>query len=410
MSSRPIIIVTGANSGVGFGICERLLHQLSHATPADLEDLKIPTPAGGKDALPIPSHGVTLIMACRSVQRAEAAKKELFQSLDAYIQSRVHTEGVDEHAESFRLNVEIDVRAVDLADLSSVFRFTDEIKKNYPYISHLICNAGNASYDRISWTLLLKQMLTDPFSIVSRPAFNLHVTGERSVDGLGWMFQANLFSHYVMYRELVPLLKYTHGSRVMWTTSTNACAHGFSLDDWQLTETQQPYELVKFETEMFAAILDEAAVRDSDLIRHIIMHPGISQTGISAKLTGAVLRVLQVQLCYLVRILFISYQRCTDVYRRVSRAQKYHMVTPYLASVSAISATLIPLSAIPSLRSESGAYLPVVFESMINRWGYPRVEVNQSRFWPQYEKEARGLVERCQELYTKVQQDPHRSI
>ncbi|KAF9035039.1 NAD(P)-binding protein [Hymenopellis radicata] len=372
MSSRPIIIVTGANSGVGFGICERLLHQLSHATPPDLEDLKIPTAAETKILSPFQAMG----------QR----RKSSFRAWMRIFRVACIPRGWTSTLNVFRLNVEIDVRAVDLADLSSVFGFTDEIKKNYPYISHLICNAGNASYDRISWTLLLKQMLTDPFSIVSQPAFNLHVTGERSVDGLGWMFQANLFSHYVMYRELTPLLKYTYGSRVMWTTSTNAFAHGFSLDDWQLTETQQPYELVKFETEMFAAILDEAAVRNSDSIRHIIMHPGISQTGISSKLTGAVLRVLQVQLCYLARF----------------AGSKYHMVTPYLASVSAISATLIPLSAIPSLRSESGAYLPVVFESMINRWGYPRVEVNQSRFWPQYEKEARGLVERCQELYTKV--------
>ncbi len=209
-------ILTGNYSGVGFGICERLLHQLSHAVPPDIEALNIPT---GADSLPIPSDGVTLIMACRSVQRAEAAKKELLQSLDAYIQSRVHTEGVvDEHADSFRLNVEIDVLAVDLADLASVFRFTDRVKKrcavvsllcrggldvkfsSYPYISHLIFNAGNASYDRISWTLLLKQMLTDPFNIASQPSYNLHVTGERSVDGLGWMFQANLFSHYVMAR------------------------------------------------------------------------------------------------------------------------------------------------------------------------------------------------------------------
>ncbi|KAF8915163.1 hypothetical protein CPB85DRAFT_438600 [Mucidula mucida] len=392
MSSRPIIIVTGANSGVGFGICERLLHQLSHAVPPDIEALNIPT---GADSLPIPSDGVTLIMACRSVQRAEAAKKELLQSLDAYIQSRVHTEGVvDEHADSFRLNVEIDVLAVDLADLASVFRFTDRVKKSYPYISHLIFNAGNASYDRISWTLLLKQMLTDPFNIASQPSYNLHVTGERSVDGLGWMFQANLFSHYVMYRELIPLLKYTHGSRVMWTTSSNAFAHGFSLDDWQLTETQQPYELVKFETEMLAAILDEAAVQNSDSIRHIIMHPGISRTEISAKLTGAVLRMLQVQISYLARF----------------AGSKYHMIKPYLAAVSAISATLMPLSAIPSLRSESGAYCPAVFEAMINRWGYPRVEVNQSRFWPQHEEEARGLAERCQELYTKVEQDLRTSL
>ncbi len=86
------------------------------------------------------------------------------------------------------------------------------------------------------------------------------------------------------------------------------------------------------------------------------------------------------------------------------------MIKPYLAAVSAISATLMPLSAIPSLRSESGAYCPAVFEAMINRWGYPRVEVNQSRFWPQHEEEARGLAERCQELYTKVEQDLRTSL
>ena len=33
--SRPILLVTGANAGVGLGICERLLVQLADPTPSD---------------------------------------------------------------------------------------------------------------------------------------------------------------------------------------------------------------------------------------------------------------------------------------------------------------------------------------------------------------------------------------
>lgn len=82
---RPVILVTGANAGVGFGICQRLLVQLSSPTPSDTlpnhpqlySDPTIqptPTPFSAAD-------GCTIILACRNPIKAHKARQQLQQLL-----------------------------------------------------------------------------------------------------------------------------------------------------------------------------------------------------------------------------------------------------------------------------------------------------------------------------------------
>jgi 3-keto steroid reductase len=81
---RPVIVVTGANSGVGLGTCQRLLVQLSAPLPSDTE----PRFAlrDGPAALPSPfaaPHGCTLVLACRNPVKAHRARRELMALLEA---------------------------------------------------------------------------------------------------------------------------------------------------------------------------------------------------------------------------------------------------------------------------------------------------------------------------------------
>ncbi|KAJ9479358.1 3-keto-steroid reductase [Pseudozyma hubeiensis] len=82
---RPVILVTGANAGVGFGICQRLLVQLSSPTPSDTlpnhpqrnsdpSSQPSPTPFAAPD-------GCTLILACRNPIKAHKARQQLQQLL-----------------------------------------------------------------------------------------------------------------------------------------------------------------------------------------------------------------------------------------------------------------------------------------------------------------------------------------
>lgn len=82
----------------------------------DKADLGIPT-----------CDGLTLIMACRSEKRAEAARKMLYTFLDAHVAKLQAQKGYDGHADVFRKNVKIEIHQLDLASLDTVFRCANEI-------------------------------------------------------------------------------------------------------------------------------------------------------------------------------------------------------------------------------------------------------------------------------------------
>lgn len=72
------------------------------------------------------------------------------------------------------------------------------LRCRYPYVSHLICNAGLASFIGICWPLAIKCVLTAPMTAVTSPTYYTQNQGEESVDGFGWVWQCNLFAHFVL--------------------------------------------------------------------------------------------------------------------------------------------------------------------------------------------------------------------
>lgn len=79
-----MILITGANAGVGFGICQRLLVQLSSPTPTDT----LPTHPQRTDPSVRPSptpfaapDGCTIVLACRNPIKAHKARQQLKQLL-----------------------------------------------------------------------------------------------------------------------------------------------------------------------------------------------------------------------------------------------------------------------------------------------------------------------------------------
>lgn len=136
---RLYIAVTGANkcafrffshsgglipegySGVGFGACERLLEQLSseHQTDANPQ---FDIPVESKD---VPDErpqwsGLTLIMVCRNMQKAEAARGRLFSYLDRILEARRARGVVDEYGQNFRQNLAIEIEKCDFTSVRSV--------------------------------------------------------------------------------------------------------------------------------------------------------------------------------------------------------------------------------------------------------------------------------------------------
>lgn len=109
------------NSGVGFGACERLLEQLSseHQTDANPQ---FDIPVESKD---VPDErpqwsGLTLIMICRNVPKAEAARDKLLSYLDRVLEARRAKGVADEYGQNFSQNLVIEIEKCDFTSVKSV--------------------------------------------------------------------------------------------------------------------------------------------------------------------------------------------------------------------------------------------------------------------------------------------------
>lgn len=142
---NPIVIVTGSNryvysgfknktvidfdalplcSGVGFGICHRLLVQLASSSPSDCISPDDVSTASEKKSF-VPCTGLTLILACRNVQKADQARTELLHLLETEVARQKTAPGYDGHADVFARGVRIETHYVDLSIMSSVLKFAE---------------------------------------------------------------------------------------------------------------------------------------------------------------------------------------------------------------------------------------------------------------------------------------------
>ncbi|RUP45317.1 hypothetical protein BC936DRAFT_148323 [Jimgerdemannia flammicorona] len=147
---HKVAIITGANTGIGFAIAERLLRD--HC---------------GK---------FTVVLACRNLKRAENAREKLSEEFP----------GSD-----------IEIVQADMESVSSVFRACDDIKKRFTRLDLLFCNAGILLNEGLRWGLILRKIFTDIVDLFESDA-TIQRKGEMTADGLGKCFECNLFGHYLM--------------------------------------------------------------------------------------------------------------------------------------------------------------------------------------------------------------------
>jgi 3-keto steroid reductase len=123
-----------ADSGVGFGICRRLLHAILQNNPDDAHPL-FPPSAAEEPGVEYPCTGLTLIMACRNRQRADAARAKLLELFEDdvafYLRkgSKSDGGGAQRRVEAFRANLVVAVHLLDLASVRSTLAFADEVAR-----------------------------------------------------------------------------------------------------------------------------------------------------------------------------------------------------------------------------------------------------------------------------------------
>ncbi|ELZ46547.1 short-chain dehydrogenase/reductase SDR [Halorubrum coriense DSM 10284] len=213
------VVVTGANSGLGF-----------EGTRA------------------FAARGATVVMACRSVERAEEAAGEI----------RADAGGA--------VDGDLDVRECDLASLDSVASFADGLAADYDAVDVLCNNAGVMAIPR-----------------------------SETEDGFETQFGVNHLGHFALTGRLFDLLDAAEGvggdARVV-TQSSGAHEQGemdFSDLNWERSYGKwKAYGRSKLSNLLFAyelqRRLDAASDGDGDVgIRSVACHPGYTDTNLQMR-------------------------------------------------------------------------------------------------------------------------------
>lgn len=176
------------------------------------------------------SKGATVLMACRSRARAEAARATLLE------------DGLDN----------LELLDLDLADLRSVSTAADTVKRRYGALDLLINNAG---------------VMAPPY--------------KKSRQGHELQFAVNHLGHMALTEAVLPILR--DNARVVTVTSG---AQYFGRIRWQDLAWEQRYDRFgaysqsKLANVMFALELDARLQREHRSVRSLAAHPGMARTNL----------------------------------------------------------------------------------------------------------------------------------
>jgi len=120
-------------SGVGYGICQRLILACcgeEGEIPQDALPQTLASPGSPAPCAFAPTHKLCLILACRSLKKAAEARTQLLEFLDRHITDyREANPSSSERLKNFRKNLMIDLLELDLASSASTLDFCDKVTK-----------------------------------------------------------------------------------------------------------------------------------------------------------------------------------------------------------------------------------------------------------------------------------------
>jgi len=199
-------VVTGANSGLGYAT-----------------------------ALALATHGAEVILACRDQTRGAEALASMRAAAPL---------------------AQIELRSLDLADLSSIRDFATWLGGQYDALDILVNNAG----------------------VMAIPRFE-------TADGFEMQFGTNHLGHFALTGLLLDSLLARPGSRVVTVTSAIAKIGGISWDDLQSRRHYNrwsAYGQAKLANQLFAFELDRRVAARGLALISVAAHPGYAATNLQA--------------------------------------------------------------------------------------------------------------------------------
>lgn len=164
---------------------------------------------------------------------------------------------------SARINILAET--VDLLNLPSVRALSTRLNRNFPKLDSIILNAGIGGWSGINWPVAIWDVITDTLHAATWPSFKLGYVGmvvprqtqAPNESPLGSVFCANVFGHYMLAHNVMPLLRRSKSpGRVVWVGSIEARAEAFDVEDIQGLRTNVSYESSKTLTDILALTSD----------------------------------------------------------------------------------------------------------------------------------------------------------
>ncbi|KFY15887.1 hypothetical protein V492_01701 [Pseudogymnoascus sp. VKM F-4246] len=426
-SSQRFVLVTGSNSGLGLATCERLIDEfLTSPTRDPLSHLIIvaSTRSPRKTAETINylrQHLQNLAKTSTELEKRASSQSKEYQWRDAV--ARVHFLGAE----------------VDLCDLRGIYKFAAQLRGDegglsspdtedgrpglksvtIPRLDVLYLNAGIGGWTGIPWVLAIYKAIVgipDSFSywkwfnfpspaavVPHQSSFNKSTNGKTEVltngdvaeePPLGQVFCANVFGHYLLTHELMPLLSTSldrepgDRARVVWVSTLEPDPTDISMDDLQGFTASNPYYGSKRVTDLLAITAklpaiqpinsDFFAMRDSiapkpesdseaeiKLVRpeFYVIQPGVLHTNISGMNP------------------FAAFFMALGFYIARVLGSVWHPIVGYLGAVAPVWLGLADQSMLDSLDTRAGSEGKVKWGSSTDWWAKERVRMTEVVGW-----------------------------
>ncbi|KAI1380346.1 hypothetical protein F4677DRAFT_406515 [Hypoxylon crocopeplum] len=273
------VLLTGANSGVGLGIGQRIIDEFLASRSLSSHLILIPT------------------------TRSASKSRDTIHSLRAHLEKVANTSkqlrsragpGYDPQSAISRVHI-LSIQ-LDLCSLDSIYGAAKQLVSGkvsdptgliedvkIPRIDSALFNAGIGGWSGLDWLELAKQFFqvglvqacTFPSFKKALPAAVLDqekLLGDSGAHDLktqppelAEVFCANVFGHYVLAHELLPLLSRSDSDeprgRIVWTSSVDAGHEHLSFDDFQARRYKPPYESSKRITDLISLTAELPSVR-----------------------------------------------------------------------------------------------------------------------------------------------------
>ncbi|PYH88284.1 3-ketosteroid reductase [Aspergillus ellipticus CBS 707.79] len=277
LDDQVYTLVTGANTGLGFSICCRLMDEFLQTAP--------------------PTRTLTIIFTTRSSKKATDTLRRLQSHLTSTSTSSTSSHRITLHPET-----------LDLTNLLSTRTLARRLSTTIPKLDSIILNAGIGGWTGIDWPAAIWNVLTDLVHTVSWFSHKLAPAGmlapaqttSENEPRLGSIFCANVFGHYMLAHNLMPLLRNTSPAspgRIIWVSSLEATIEFLDVrTDLQGLRSRTAYESSKTLTDVLALTADLEGPRkwvrgfcdaervdgdvDGPMPNTYLTHPGICGTGI----------------------------------------------------------------------------------------------------------------------------------